>query len=190
MFQKGTEVATGFTPTFILFGGGGPSFGQMSSGSGESNQSYQSPSGSDAIIAADENPALMKVLSSSLIRLNTYDTDTLIHGLMSIFRDLSYSDQQVYNLLVIRHSLSMNARAHNRYFVIEALVSLFKDLHYDKNTIQYLLYEKYDICINCAMKCSRKNEMCSIHGCILSNCRCCCSVNEMNDDSASGDSDV
>jgi len=145
--------------------------------------------GSGEVIAADVNPAFLQFVSSGLVRMATYDADMLIHGLMSVFEELNYSKQQVYNLILAKFGSSINDRVHNRHFVIKSLVAIFKDQHYDKNTVQYLLYNTYDICINCIMRCSRKNEMCAIHGCILNNCRCCCSVNDMDDDGDSEDFD-
>ena len=155
-----------------------------SSGSGEHSLGERKTSGS-----GENNSAFLTLVSSNLIRLSTYDADMLIHGLMSVFEDLNYTKQQVYELLLNKQGSSIDGRVHNRYFVIESLMALFKHLHYDGNTVQYLLYEKCDICINCVMKCSRKNEICSIHGCKLDTCRCCCSVNDMDDDDTDTDDD-
>ena len=155
-----------------------------SSGSGEDDSKESNATGD-----GENNSAFLTLVSSNLIRLSTYDADMLIHGLMSVFEDLNYTKQQVYELLLNKQGSSIDGRVHNRYFVIESLMALFKHLHYDGNTVQYLLYEKCDICINCVMKCSRKNEICSIHGCKLDTCRCCCSVNDMDDDDDDTDED-
>lgn len=149
-----------------------------------SEESKQDATSEENVLPMDHESAFMRFVSSYLIRIENYDTDILIRGLMEVFEDLSYSKRKVYNLLLEKCGSSIDIRVNDHSFIIKKIMELYEELHYDQNTVQYLLYQKWDICIKCRRKCWNKNEICSNHGCQFKTCFCCCSVNDMEDNNS------